>query len=73
VTYILFELPANFMCKKLGPRIWLSFITSGFGLVTMSMAFTTSYGGVMTCRLLLGALEAGTSRLLPPHAVPRTC
>ncbi|KAH6696896.1 major facilitator superfamily protein, partial [Plectosphaerella plurivora] len=59
VTYILFELPANFMCKKLGPRLWLSFITAGFGLVTMSTAFVTSYGGVMTCRLLLGALEAG--------------
>src|SRR5688572_17465107 len=59
VTYILFELPANFMCKKLGPRLWLSFITVGFGLTTMCMAFVTNYAGVMTCRLILGMFEAG--------------
>jgi fucose permease len=39
VTYIVFELPANMMCKRFGPRIWLSFITLGFGLVTISTAF----------------------------------
>ncbi|KAM0325868.1 hypothetical protein ACHAQA_007171 [Verticillium albo-atrum] len=59
VTYILFEIPANLMCKMLGPRIWLSFITFGFGLTTMCMSFVTNYPGLLACRLLLGVFEAG--------------
>lgn len=59
VTYILFEIPANLMCKRFGPRIWLSFITFGFGVTTMSLSFVKSYSGVVACRLVLGMFEAG--------------
>lgn len=62
VTYILFEIPANFLCKRMGPRIWLSFITFGFGVVTMGMAFITNRASLLACRLLLGLFEAGEYR-----------
>lgn len=59
VTYIVFEIPANMMCKRFGPRVWLSFITFGFGITTMSTAFVTNYWGLLLCRALLGLFESG--------------
>ncbi|KAH8711777.1 MFS transporter prlL [Beauveria bassiana] len=59
VTYIVFEIPANLMCQKFGPRLWLSFITFGFGAATVGTSFTHNYPGVLGCRLLLGMFEAG--------------
>lgn len=46
-------------CKKFGPRIWLSFITAGFGLTTIGMSFVSSFPALMACRVLLGIFEAG--------------
>lgn len=59
VTYILFEIPANMCCKRFGPRIWLSFITFGFGVTTACMSLCKDYPSIMTCRLILGIFEAG--------------
>lgn len=59
VTYILFEIPANLMCKYFGPRFWLSFITFGFGITTMCISFVKTYPALVVCRLLLGVFEAG--------------
>ncbi|EEP76377.1 predicted protein [Uncinocarpus reesii 1704] len=58
-SYIVLEIPANMMCKWLGPKIWLSFLSFGFGVVTMCSAFVTSYEGLVVSRVFLGALEAG--------------
>ncbi|KAI1932588.1 hypothetical protein LOZ58_003758 [Ophidiomyces ophidiicola] len=58
-SYIFLEIPANMMCKWLGPKIWLSFLSFGFGVVTMCTAFITSYEGLIIARVFLGALEAG--------------
>lgn len=46
-------------CHRLGPRIWLSTITFGFGLVTLCTAFIENYHGLVVCRLLLGVCESG--------------
>ncbi|KAJ9666028.1 hypothetical protein H2201_003940 [Coniosporium apollinis] len=59
VTYVLFEIPANILCKKFGPRYWLSFLTFGFGLITMCIAFTQSFQTLIVTRVLLGVFEAG--------------
>ncbi|KAI8640259.1 major facilitator superfamily domain-containing protein [Parasitella parasitica] len=59
ITYVLFEIPTNIMCKKFGPRIWLSMIVFAFGIVSMCLAFCTSYAGLATARAFLGAAEAG--------------
>lgn len=32
---------------------------TGFGLVTLCTAFSFNYGGIVTCRLMLGIFEAG--------------
>lgn len=70
VTYIIFEIPANLMCKYLGPRIWLSFITFGFGITTMCISLVRSYPTLVVCRLLLGVFEAGELPLISPLCSP---
>lgn len=47
------------MCKCFGSKTWLSFITAGFGLTTMDMAFVSSYAALVALHLLLDAFEAG--------------
>lgn len=32
---------------------------TAFGIVTLCTAFTFNYGGIITCRLMLGVFEAG--------------
>ncbi|KAF1986362.1 MFS general substrate transporter [Aulographum hederae CBS 113979] len=58
-TYIVFEVPCNMMCKKLGSRWWLGILTTGFGLMTMCLAFVQSYHSLIAVRALLGIFEAG--------------
>ncbi|GAN07195.1 major facilitator superfamily protein [Mucor ambiguus] len=59
ITYVLFEIPTNIMCKKFGPRIWLSMIVFAFGIVSMCLAFSSSFAGLATARAFLGIAEAG--------------
>ncbi|KAI8149351.1 major facilitator superfamily domain-containing protein [Fennellomyces sp. T-0311] len=59
ITYVLFEVPTNILCKKFGPRIWLSLITVSFGLLTMCIAFCTNFAGITVARAILGIAEAG--------------
>lgn len=59
VTYITFEVPSNLVLKKFTPRYWIAFITLGWGIVATLSGLVQSYAGLVACRLLLGALEAG--------------
>lgn len=59
VPYIIFELPSNVLLRKLGARVWLSFIVFGFGVIMIGMAFVTQWWQLAICRVLLGLLEAG--------------
>ncbi|KAL3440817.1 major facilitator superfamily domain-containing protein [Aspergillus insuetus] len=59
VPYILFEIPANIMCKIVGPKIWIPFLTFTFGVIVMSMASVQSYHGFLAARTFLGLAEAG--------------
>jgi sugar phosphate permease len=59
VTYIIFEVPSNLILKKLRPSRWIPMIMIGWGLVMTFMGLVNSYGSLLTCRLLLGATEAG--------------
>lgn len=47
------------LCKRFGPRYWLSFTTAGFGLTTIGMSFASSFPALLICRLLLGFFESG--------------
>lgn len=59
VAYILFELPSNLMCKRVGPGKWLPFLTFCFGILSLCMAFVHSFGAAIALRFLLGVAEAG--------------
>ncbi|KAF1920552.1 high-affinity nicotinic acid transporter-like protein [Ampelomyces quisqualis] len=66
VTYILSELPSNLVLKKLRPSRWIAFITVAWGIIATLTGIVQSYGGLIACRLLLGAVEGG---LFPGMAV----
>lgn len=45
--------------RKIGPRIWLSFLVVAWGLSVFGMGFVHHWGALTACRLLLGMFEAG--------------
>ncbi|KAL4899548.1 hypothetical protein BDW74DRAFT_109628 [Aspergillus multicolor] len=59
IPYILFEVPSNMILKKIKPSWWLSGIMAGWGVVTVCQGVTGSFEGLVACRVLIGALEAG--------------
>lgn len=59
VTYVLFEVPSNLVLKKFTPRRWIAFITIAWGIIATLTGLASSYGSLIACRLLLGAVEAG--------------
>ena len=58
-TYILSELPSNLVIKRFTPSRWIAFITTAWGLVASLTGIVQSYGGLIACRVILGALEGG--------------
>ncbi|KAL3444463.1 major facilitator superfamily domain-containing protein [Aspergillus insuetus] len=59
IPYILFEVPSNMLLKKIRPSTWLSGIMAAWGIVTVCQGVTESFTGLVVCRVLIGALEAG--------------
>ncbi|KAB5542398.1 major facilitator superfamily transporter [Coniochaeta sp. 2T2.1] len=59
VTYIIFEVPSNLVLKKFTPSRWIAFITMAWGIIATLTGLVNSYGSLIACRLLLGAVEAG--------------
>ncbi|GAA5937716.1 uncharacterized protein JCM15063_002095 [Sporobolomyces koalae] len=59
VPYIIFELPAALLSRKIGPRALLSTITILWGSVMLGMAFVKNWEQLLACRFLLGLLESG--------------
>ena len=59
ILYILLEVPANILLKKMRPSLFLSAIMTGWGIVTIGQGCVQSFGGLVGCRVIIGALEAG--------------
>ncbi|KAL4791728.1 major facilitator superfamily domain-containing protein [Aspergillus venezuelensis] len=59
IPYILFEVPSNMLLKRIKPSWWLSGIMVGWGIITVCQGVTRSFAGLVVCRVLIGALEAG--------------
>jgi MFS family permease len=59
VTYVLFETPSNMVLKKFTPRIWIALIAFLWGVIATLTGLVNTYGQLVACRLLLGAVEAG--------------
>ncbi|GAA5999145.1 uncharacterized protein JCM10292_001622 [Rhodotorula paludigena] len=58
VPYIIFEIPANLLIRKIGPRNQLATVTVGWGAVMLGMGWLTSWEQLAVCRVLLGLLES---------------
>jgi MFS transporter, ACS family, tartrate transporter len=58
-SYVLFQLPANLVLRRIGARTWLSLIMALWGAVSAGTAFVTNEHTFVTARFLLGAAEAG--------------
>lgn len=57
VPYVIFQFPANIVCRKLGPCLWLPSLAVSWGVVTLGVGFTTNWTQLIACRILLGVLE----------------
>jgi MFS family permease len=57
--YFLSEVPSNMMLVKFGPRVWMTFLTFGFGLCVMCMGFAPNYHVLAFLRFMLGLFEGG--------------
>lgn len=61
IPFILCETPSNMILKRITPRVWLSFLLFGCGLMAICQGVTKSFGGLVACRFILGIFEAGIS------------
>lgn len=59
VSYIVFELPSNVLCKIVGPGWFIPFLTVMFGICSVGCGFVTTTPQMMGVRFLLGVFEAG--------------
>ncbi|KAJ8111670.1 hypothetical protein OPT61_g5794 [Boeremia exigua] len=59
ISYIIFEIPANIACKRIGPGWFLPGTTLGFGILTVCFAFVKDFQAACAVRFLLGIFEAG--------------
>ncbi|EXJ68281.1 uncharacterized protein A1O5_08896 [Cladophialophora psammophila CBS 110553] len=59
ILYILLEVPCNLILKRVRPSIFISSIMLGWGIVTICQGVTQSFAGLVVCRVVIGALEAG--------------
>lgn len=57
--YCLFELPSNYVIRRLGARNWLSFLIIAWGCCVLGMGFVRSWEILTILRALLGVFEAG--------------
>ncbi|KAK3718588.1 hypothetical protein LTR37_005092 [Vermiconidia calcicola] len=59
IASITFQLPSTIAVRRFGPRLWFSFITVAFGLITMGTAFIHSWKQMIALRVLLGIAMSG--------------
>jgi MFS family permease len=57
VPYVICQFPANIICRRLGPCLWLPLLAVSWGIVTLGVGFTTDWTQLIACRILLGVLE----------------
>ncbi|KAJ4157962.1 uncharacterized protein LMH87_008511 [Akanthomyces muscarius] len=59
ISYILFEIPANLLCKCIGPGWFLPGAILGFGVLTICTGLVQSFSALCGVRFVLGIFEAG--------------
>ncbi|KAJ9142830.1 MFS general substrate transporter [Coniochaeta hoffmannii] len=58
-TYAIGQPPATVLIRKIGPRIFLSFIVFAWGVVMIGFGFVHSWQVMAVLRVILGVFEAG--------------
>jgi ACS family tartrate transporter-like MFS transporter len=58
-SYVLCQVSANLILRRLGARTWLSIIMGVWGIASASTAFVTGESGFVAARFILGMAEAG--------------
>ncbi|TKA34117.1 hypothetical protein B0A50_00097 [Salinomyces thailandicus] len=59
ITYTICQPPATILCRKIGPRIFLSTITLLWGIVMVGFGLVNNWETLIGLRLILGIFEAG--------------
>ncbi|KAK4126974.1 MFS general substrate transporter [Parathielavia appendiculata] len=59
ISYIVFEIPSNIMCKWIGPGWFIPAISLGFGVVSLLTAYVHNFAEAAGVRFVLGIFEAG--------------
>ncbi|KAL8292577.1 hypothetical protein RQP46_001189 [Phenoliferia psychrophenolica] len=57
--YVLFEVPANIVLKKLNPRRWLPVLTVAWGITAALQGLIVDRNGFFAARFFMGVAEAG--------------
>ena len=57
--YMFLEPPATLLLKRFSPSKWMARIMITWGIISMCQGAAQSYGGLLACRFMLGAAEAG--------------
>ena len=58
-SYVLCQVPANLILRKIGARAWLSIIMALWGAISAGTAFVWNETSFVSARFLLGIAEAG--------------
>ncbi|KAL1605513.1 hypothetical protein SLS59_003315 [Nothophoma quercina] len=59
VGYCIFELPSNYVIRRLGARIWLPTLITAWGACVLGMGFVHDWKVLTVLRAFLGIFEAG--------------
>jgi MFS family permease len=52
------QLPSNLLLTRVKPSIYLGYAMAIWGTISAAQAAARSFGGLLTCRALLGVVEA---------------
>ena len=67
ITYMVFQLPGQWLARRLGIRRCISLLLASWMIITLATAFVQTKWQLTFCRLLLGASEAGTFPIFYMH------
>ncbi|OKL62695.1 hypothetical protein UA08_01155 [Talaromyces atroroseus] len=59
IAYAIFEVPSNYLLKKLRPSRWIAFLMLSWGAITMGLGGSKNVAQVTGIRFILGVVEAG--------------
>lgn len=54
ISYIIFEIPSNMLCKIIGPGYYIPAVSLGFGIMSICTAFVHNFNQAAGVRFLLG-------------------